>query len=948
MLVYLSTLEFIDNNFYLFGNTEEGRPVYICIYEHETYFYCKTRKETENINTKSKNYEKLELFSILDDGGIKLSRDIEIVNLEDSQSSNNANKPLPHYKVYVNDMKSYEKAKKIAKNENFLIPETPALEIKFFSDLNMNPVQWVEFDIPDKKGERTEDGVIWDDFIETISERKPLQFLMKSSSLKQVSDEDKLAPPMNVITFDAEMMSSRFGINESRAHPDPLIDEDVVYCLSMVERDTTNKLLGDLCLFITEQELKIANGNIINCDDEEELLMKMSEYFRKKDPDMINGYNIQGFDFPYIEKRSSSFSIPNYGRLSSFKYKKFGLNIELKIVPTQEYDSKSWTGAGGTWHSYTTPRAYGRVIVDTFNLVKTTKVSKGVEGALQSLKLNDVGKYFVNETKEDITYAETYLGYRSKKEENLAKIASYCVQDSILTWKVFYCNNGPVYLREASPMFMMDMNDVLPSGPSSKIYNKFLDKCNKKKLGFHIYGNKRNLDVKGGHVENPVVGKKTNVICVDFASMYPTTQMARNICLSTFSKLKPNLPEDQYDEYDIDVEVEEIETPAYYEDFVEDFNFEKIDSEEYIKEFFKTNQLDMRYKSTFLNMVRSENGCEEELNTRTLKTYFVKPEVRKGVFPEMLEELRKNRKYYKNMMKKSKEENNPSSYEVYNQRQGLVKIIMNSIYGVLGSTKGPLSCLEASSTITFFGRKMIRKVRDYLVEKGCQIIYGDTDSIMFQIPGYVETGNFNQIVSDEVIEYGKNIVKEINEFLPKPMEVEFEKIMHMLAVKKKHYLGVKVWEDGEKMRSVFVKGLAGIRGDSTPFAQNLFREVVRRITIDEDADAIKAFVSSEIEKLNKGEIPNDMLVVSAMLANDYKSETAPMNVYSKYLRKIGEVAEAGTKIAYIVAKQPEGSGKQPKSCFYRPPDTKEEIDYEHYKTRALRPVNEVLAACFEE
>lgn len=944
MLVYINTSEYIDGNFYLFGTDVNGKPVNICVYNHETYLLCKSQSTTSQITASEKRHEIKAIKALLGDSEIKIT---DITGEYMTESQFYKSESYYHYKVGLCNFNDLTKAKKILSDGSYSIPELPTTRNKFFSDLFMIPSQWVEIDTPSEKGQKTEEGVIWDDFMESDSSKNPIQILLKSSSLKK--SDTKLNPPeMDVITFDCEMMSGRFGIEGSRAHPSPTREDDIIYALSLVRSNSRTKEITDkFCLFVSKERFEVPNGEIIFCDDEEELLNKFSQMIRTIDPDLINCYNGQGFDFPYIQERSSTYSIEAYGRLKPFVYNKFDLNIKFAGTVDQIYKSKSWEGAGGTWHKYTTPLAYGRVIVDSFNLVKGTKINKGVAGKLQSLKLNDVGKYFVGETKEDISYEETYLGYRSQEPGILSRIASYCIQDSILTWKVFDKNNGVVYLREASRMFMLDMNDILSVGQSAKINDNFLIKGIERKFVFYSYDIPKKFKVKGGHVEKPLVGKRTNVICFDFASMYPSAQMAKNICLSTFCSLKPsNLDPSKYDEYCIEVEVADIEAPGYYYDFVQDFDVQLINDDNFIKEFFIQNDLELRYKTPFLNLVRAENDIEKEVSTEILKVYFIKNDVYEGILPKMLSELKQDRSVYKRMMKNSKETNDNVSYEIYNKRQELVKVAMNSIYGLLGSTRSPMTCLEASSTITYVGRESIKKVRDFLLDKGCRIIYGDTDSVMFQIPGYSEEGrSFKDSVDPSVVEFGKNILDEINNFLPKPMEVEFEKVMHVVPIKKKHYLGVKIYEDGKNVRDVFVKGLAGIRGDSTPFARNLFEQVVEKITTNESKENIQEYVSKELKKLEEGEIPNDMLAVSAMLGNGYKSESAPMNVYSKYLKSIGELAEAGTKIPYIVTV---GEKNKPKSYFYRPPDTKEPVDYKHYYERAFKPINEIIQATFNE
>ncbi len=92
--------------------------------------------------------------------------------------------------------------------------------------------------------------------------------------------------------------------------------------------------------------------------------------------------------------------------------------------------------------------------------------------------------------------------------------------------------------------------------------------------------------------------------------------------------------------------------------------------------------------------------------------YFVKTHKRKGLLPEILENLLKARKNAKAMMKV---ETDPFRYKVLDGRQLALKISANSVYGFTGAQVGKLPCLEISQSVTAFGRQMIEKTKQ-LVE----------------------------------------------------------------------------------------------------------------------------------------------------------------------------------------------------------------------------------------
>lgn len=82
--------------------------------------------------------------------------------------------------------------------------------------------------------------------------------------------------------------------------------------------------------------------------------------------------------------------------------------------------------------------------------------------------------------------------------------------------------------------------------------------------------------------------------------------------------------------------------------------------------------------------------------------------MRKGVLPEILEELLSARKVAKRDMKAAKD---PFVKAVQNGRQLALKISANSVYGFTGATVGQLPCLAISSSVTSYGRDMIQATK---------------------------------------------------------------------------------------------------------------------------------------------------------------------------------------------------------------------------------------------
>lgn len=81
------------------------------------------------------------------------------------------------------------------------------------------------------------------------------------------------------------------------------------------------------------------------------------------------------------------------------------------------------------------------------------------------------------------------------------------------------------------------------------------------------------------------------------------------------------------------------------------------------------------------------------------QNFFVKASVRKGLLPEILENLLTARKKAKADLKN---ETDPLKQKVLDGRQLALKISANSVYGFTGAQVGKLPCLEISGVGFFF------------------------------------------------------------------------------------------------------------------------------------------------------------------------------------------------------------------------------------------------------
>jgi len=273
-----------------------------------------------------------------------------------------------------------------------------------------------------------------------------------------------------------------------------------------------------------------------------------------------------------------------------------------------------------------------------------------------------------------------------------------------------------------------------------------------------------------------------------------------------------------------------------------------------------------------------------------------------------------------------------------------IKIIMNSFYGVLGSTGCRFFDPRLSGSITKRSHEILKTTTRWIEEKGFRVIYGDTDSI------FVHVGEDRAV--DECKPLGKELQEFINEKwqcyikdefdLPCDLEIEFEthftkflmpSIRGQDAVQgqkigtKKRYVGLS---EGK----LIFKGLETVRSDwtraSKVFQQELFRRVFDDIPIDD-------YICAIVNEIRAGQHDNDLIYMKKIRRElkDYVNTPPHIKaclIANKALIDIGlePKYKKRSTIKYVMTL----NGVMPIEL------SKGNLDYEHYIDKQIRPIAE--------
>jgi DNA polymerase delta subunit 1 len=318
--------------------------------------------------------------------------------------------------------------------------------------------------------------------------------------------------------------------------------------------------------------------------------------------------------------------------------------------------------------------------------------------------------------------------------------------------------------------------------------------------------------------------------------------------------------------------------------------------------------------TTLIHPSKASQFNEDQYIKTPSGSYFVKASLRKGLLPEILEDLLAARKKAKEDLK---EETDPLRKKVLDGRQLALKMSANSVYGFTGAQVGKLPCLDISQSVTAFGRVMIDMTKNCVEElytaangypKDAQVIYGDTDSVMV---------NFGVETVEEAMKLGKEAAIKITEKFIKPIKLEFEKVYYpYLLINKKRYAGL-YWTNPIKHDKMDCKGIETVRRDNCPLVANLINTCLQKILIDRNPEAAVEFAKQTISDLlcNRVDISN-LIITKELTKNDseYSAKQAHVELANRMAKRdAGSAPKLGDRVPFVIIAASKGTPAYQKS-----------------------------------
>ena len=561
------------------------------------------------------------------------------------------------------------------------------------------------------------------------------------------------------------------------------------------------------------------NVTYIKCQDEYTLIKKFIDVWSFDYPDIISGWNVEGFDIPYIVNRFNKI-------VTEKETKRLSPWSVIQEIKSRKFNQK--------FNRYEEEYAFKFLGVSTVDYLDLYKKYQPGGNSQDSYRLDNIAEVEIGEKKIE------YSGSLHKLyQEDKQKFYEYNIQDVILIEK----------MDEKCKLFSLGLTLSYNSKTNyddifqqTRMWDSLVyDFLKKKGIQVPQNGVKDDQAYEGAYVKSPIIGMHKWIVTIDATSLYPSIIMGKNISPET------------------------IVDPADYTQDMRDILSQPISVDNLLAKKIDLSKLKEN------NVTIAPNGQF----FRTDKKGFL-PQMVEELFAKRQEYKKTMIEYQKEYEKVSLEDPNSEhlneiSFEIakYNNLQNAMKLCLNSLYGCLGTKyfrffdvrqaeaitlEGQLSNRWVANGINKYLNKILKSDKDY-------VIGGDTDSLFLSLGGLVEKVCPKDMPPEQIIDFliksatvkiqpeVDSLCGELGEYLNSfddKLKYKLEKICsNSIFVAKKRYALNVYSNEGVVYNEPKIKvtGLQIIQSSTPALVRKALKECIKFI-LDEEKDQLQSFVAS--------------------------------------------------------------------------------------------------------
>lgn len=536
---------------------------------------------------------------------------------------------------------------------------------------------------------------------------------------------------------------------------------------------------------------------------EEDLLIDFLAKWDEIKPTICTGWNIDGFDFPYLHARlvyvlgeeiANKLSPIRICYWNKYKNKMTiaGVNCLDYLLLYKKYSGKSLTNY--------------RLDTVAKEELKVGKVE--YEGSLDDLKRTDIKKFIeynlhdvilvkkMNDQLQFIELAQSICHVCHTGYEEFS-VSSKILEGALLTYlrrKKMVAPNKKVEIEN-------DKDDDLADD-----------------VGF-----------EGAYVKDPIPGRHEWICSADINSLYPSVIMSLNI------------------------------SPETKVAVIKDWDSEKLVKKSADKVIFDN---EIYTYEDFANVIT-------EYNLSVSANGVVYDQKKLGCVPDILKKWFTERVEFKNKMKECSDKGDKEGTAFWKRRQQVQKILLNSLYGVLGLSIFRFYDLDNAAAVTLTGQEIIKTSAKYVnnkFNKRCNtkdkdyVVYIDTDSLYLDVKSLAVHEKIDDIkpfaiktigeVSDDLNNFYKIMMVRMFNSTDNRIKIASDVVAKSAFwVVKKRYAMLKVYnmELNKDVDEIEIKGLDVVRS-SYPrkfrdFMKSILTDILMGVSNDEVNKKIVDFKS---------------------------------------------------------------------------------------------------------
>jgi DNA polymerase elongation subunit (family B) len=569
-------------------------------------------------------------------------------------------------------------------------------------------------------------------------------------------------------------------------------------------------------VFVLDKEKKINKNeesfdkagrkvNVHVFDNEKSLLMAFLTYYQSVDATILTGWNIDFFDIPYLYNRIKRVCGEGHAKRLS----PIGQTFYSPYRQRWSFGGVSILDYINLYKNYN----YGLESSYTLNHIATKELGRGkieYEGSLDDLFENDLQKFI------EYNIVDVDLVVSMDEKLQFIDLCRAICHAGYVPYEDYMFSSK--YLEGACLAYLKKKGLVAPNKPRDRKERMQALKDNNQEKFI------------GAYVKEPIVGKYDWIYDLDLTSLYPSIIMTLNISPETkIGKITGWDPADW-------IKGEDKEYTIVGKD--DTYTYSRSELQDVIKDG---------------NLGVAANGVLYSQDTP-------------GLIADILDTWFSQRVEFRKLEKQYGEAGDTEKYEFYAKRQLVQKILLNSMYGVLGLPAFRFYDIDNAEAVTITGQTVIKKTAEManikywkeLDTKEDYNVYIDTDSIYMmaeplvkhRYPEYKEFDEKRMAVEVD------NIATETQTFLNSFYDILAERFFfiakdkHRFEIKKEYISKAGFWvakkryaqwmilKNGIPCDKLDVKGLDVVRSSFPKAFQEQMSGMLKDILMGKDNDYV--------------------------------------------------------------------------------------------------------------